>query len=590
LSFHPVSPEGTVEVTTSFKYFRKRLHQGVREHTDRNMSEHRKSLEKGNAFADLVEIQRRLRSHRKQNDKGTGRECRGSGDGMYVQETRRNTGNPPSQDKKFQTGNPRGTGWAKVGGGQARSSREATNPRRAKGPEFKHSDQRRDRQGIGKRLSTPNTVWELQQSLHVKAKEHPTFRFYSLYDKLYRRDFLTHAWGICRRNGGAPGTDGESFEAIEERGVDPWLDELAQALREKTYSPGAVRRVYIPKPNGKRRPLGIPTIKDRVVQTAALLLLEPIFEVDLQPEQYAYRRDRNAHDAIRHTHQLLGRGHREVIDADLSGYFDTIPHPELMRCLARRISDGALLKLLKSWLEMPIEEDDDKTGKRRSNPGRRAKRGTPQGAPISPLLSNLYMRRFLLGWKQRGYDRKLKAHIVNYADDFVILCRDSAEIAERLMRAMMRRLKLTINEDKTKVKHLPRDSVDFLGYTLGTCYSTKTGRSYIGIYPSKKKVQQFTGHLSELTRRNSLWKSESELVAQLNRRLRGWGNYFCLGPVSKAYRAVDSHVRDRLRQWLRSKHKVQGAGTRKYPDEYLYQELGLVRLETNTRNLPWAKT
>jgi len=476
-----------------------------------------------------------------------------------------------------------------MGGGPARSSEEAANPRRAKGPEFTRNDQRRDRQGIGKRLSTPDKVWELQQSLHAKAKERPTFRFYSLYDKLYRRDILAHAWRLCRRNGGAPGTDGESFEMIEERGTETWLEELAQTLGEKPYSPGAVRRVYLTKPNGKRRPLGIPTIRDRVVQTAVLLLLEPIFEADLQPEQYAYRPGCNAHDAIRHTHQLLSEGHREVIDADLSGYFDTIPHPELMKCLARRISDGALLKLLKSWLKMPIAEDDDKTGKRRSNPGRRAKRGTPQGAPISPLLSNLYMRRFLLGWKQRGYGRKLKAHIVNYADDFVILCRGSAEIAERLMRAMMRQLKLTINEDKTKVKRVPQDRFDFLGFTIGICYSAKTGRSYMGTYPSKKKVQQFTGHLSEMTRRNSLWKSESELVADLNRCLRGWGNYFSLGPVSKAYRAVDSHVRYRLRRWLRSKHKIQGTGTRKYPDEYLYQKLGLMRLETTTRNLPWAK-
>jgi RNA-directed DNA polymerase len=578
-----------MKVTTSFNYFRKRLLQGVREHTDRNMSEHRKSLETGNAFADLVEIQRRLRSHRKQNDKGTVRECRGSGDGMYVQETCRNTGNPPSQDNKSQTGNPRGTGRAEMGGGQARSSEEATNSRRAKGPEFKRSDQRRDRQGIGRGLSTPESVWEFQESLHAKAKEHPDFRFYSLYDKLYRRDILSHAWHICRTNGGSPGVDEQPFEAIEERGADDWLDELANTLRSKQYQPCAVRRVYIPKPNGKRRPLGIPTIRDRVVQTAALLVLEPIFEVDLQPEQYAYRRERNAHDAIRHTHWLINKGHRVVIDADLSGYFDTIPHPELMKCLARRISDGALLRLLKSWLEMPIEEDDDKAGKRRSNPARREKRGTPQGAPISPLLSNLYMRRFLLGWKLRGCGRKLKAHIVNYADDFVILCRDNAETAERLMRSMMRQLKLTVNDEKTTIKHLPQEAFDFLGYTIGTCYSVKSGKSYTGSYPSKKKIQQFTDRLNGMMRRNTLWKPESELVADLNRRLRGWGNYFSLGPVSKAYRAVDTHTRKRLRQWLRDKHKVPGAGTRKFSDEYLYEELGLFRLETSTRNLPWAK-
>ena len=552
------------------------------------MSEHRASLEKGNADADLLELQRKLESLRRQNVESTKRVCRGSGDGMCVKETRRNTGNPSSQVKQPQTGTLRGAGRAKMGGGQAHSSEEAANSRRAKGPEFKRSDQRTDRQGIGRGLSTPDSVWEFQQSLHAKAKEHPDFRFYSLYDKLYRRDILSHAWYICRKNGGSPGVDGETFEAIEERGAPDWLDELANTLRSKQYQPCAVRRVYIPKSNGKRRPLGIPTIRDRVVQTAALLVLEPIFEVDLQPEQYAYRRERNAHDAIRHTHRLINKGHRVVIDADLSGYFDTIPHPELMKCLARRISDGALLRLLKSWLEMPIEEDDDKTGKRRSNPARRGKRGTPQGAPISPLLSNLYMRRFLLGWKLRGYSRKLKAHIVNYADDFVILCRDNAETAERLMRAMMRQLKLTVNEEKTTTKHLPQEAFDFLGYTIGTCYSAKSGKSYIGTYPSKKKVQRFTDRLNGMMRRNTLWRPESELVTDLNRRLRGWGNYFCMGPVSKAYRAVDAHTRKRLRQWLRNKHKVQGAGIRRFSDEYLYEELGLLRLETSTRNLPWA--
>lgn len=552
------------------------------------MSKHRTNLEKGNTDADPVEKRGRLPSHRKQSDEGTVRVCRGSDDGMYGKETHRNTGSPSPQGKQPQTGTPRGTGRAAMGGGGARSSGEAANPRRAKGPEFKANEPRRDKQEIGQGLRTPESVWKLQQSLHAKAKEHSVFRFYSLYDKLYRRDVLRHGWDLCRKNRGVPGVDGESFEAIEQQGVEGWLDELTQALRSKQYKPDAVRRVYIPKSNGKRRPLGIPTIKDRVVQTAALLVLEPIFEADLQPEQYAYRPARSAHDAIRHTHRLLGQGYRHVVDADLSGYFDTIPHPELMRCLARRISDGALLKLLKMWLEMPIEEEDGKGGHRRSNPGRQTKRGTPQGAPISPLLSNLYMRRFLLSWKLLGYADRLQACIVNYADDFVILCRGSAEAAHHLMGGLLAKLKLTLNEEKTKLCRLPQERFDFLGYTFGICYSPKTGRRYTGAWPSKRKVQQINRTISELTRRNSLWQSEAEMIGSLNRRLRGWSAYFSLGPVSKAYRAVDAHTRSRLRQWLRVKHKKQGKGTKRYSDEYLYGSLGLLRLEATTRNLPWA--
>jgi len=225
--------------------------------------------------------------------------------------------------------------------------------------------------------------------LHVKAKGKATFRFYSLYDdKLYRKDILRFAWRLCRANGGTAGVDGETFAGIARAGEVEWLQQLAEELRAKRYRPEAVRRVYLPKPDGGQRPLGIPTIKDRVVQMAAVLVLEPIFEVDLQPEQYAYRPGRSAHDAVQAVHRWLNRGYREVVDADLKGYFDTIPHPELLKCLSRRISDGAMLKLLKQWLEMPIEESGQ-GGKGRSNPARKWRRGTPQGAPISPLLANL---------------------------------------------------------------------------------------------------------------------------------------------------------------------------------------------------------
>jgi len=437
-------------------------------------------------------------------------------------------------------------------------------------------------------LRPPEKIRKLQTTLHAKAKENPDYRFYSLYDKLYRSDVLIYAYKRCRLNGGAAGVDRVSFKQIESAGVERWLEELAEDLRGKTYRPEAVRRVNLPKPNGKMRPLGIPVIRDRVVQMAAVVVLEPIFEADLQDEQYAYRNGKSAHDAVRAIHRGINQGHREVVDADLSGYFDTIPHAELVRCLARRISDGQLLKLLKSWMKQPVEETDQRGRKKRSNPAKRTGRGTPQGAPISPLLSSLYMRRFILGWKQLGYEHRYGGQIVNYADDLVILCLGKSEEAYETMVRLMERLRLRVNEEKTSVRKVPEESFDFLGYTFGRCYSPKTGRAYLGARPSQKSITRINRRIREHTARRTLLKSQEEVVSSMNRLMRGWGNYFCLGPVSKAYRVVDSHARYGLRQWLRTKHKVQGAGTKKYPDEYLYGELGLIRLELTTRNLPWA--
>jgi RNA-directed DNA polymerase len=437
-------------------------------------------------------------------------------------------------------------------------------------------------------LITPERVWNLQQSLQAKAKANPTLRFYSLYDKMYRRDVLAHAWQRCRANGGSAGVDGQTFEKIEAQGLGAWLDEVTEQLKSKTYQPQAVRRVYIPKADGKQRPLGIATIRDRVVQMAAVIVLGPIFEADLPDEQYAYRPRRSAHDAIRAVHGLVNRGYRQVVEGDLSGYYDTIPHHELMKCVARRISDGAVLRLIQQWLEMPVEETDRQGRRHRTTDNKDRGRGTPQGSPISPLLANLYMRRFILGWKQQGWEERLEAHIVNYADDFVILCRGSAQAAGGPMRKIMTTLKLTVNEKKTKTCELPEQSFDFLGYTIGRCYSTRTGRAYLGTRPAQRRIQRVCAEVSEQTQRSTLGDPVEEVVAGLNRKLRGWANYFCLGPVSKAYRAVDSHARHRLRQWLCRKHKQAGRGTGAYPDEYLYEQLGLIRLEKLTANLPWA--
>jgi group II intron reverse transcriptase/maturase len=326
-----------------------------------------------------------------------------------------------------------------------------------------------------------------------------------------------------------------------------------------------------------------------VVETAAVLVLAPIFEADLQPEQYAYREGRNAHHAVRQVHKLLNTGYTDVVDADLSGYFDSIPHAELMQSVARRISDRHVLALIKQWLVAPVEEDDGRGRRRRTTRAKDTKRGIPQGAPISPLLSNLYMRRFLLGWKTLGLEGRLQARIVNFADDFVICCRGSGEQAMDAMRTMMDRLKLTVNEQKTGRCRIPQAHFDFLGYTFGRCYSPKTGRAYIGTRPSKKSIRKVCRTISEATSRRWLLKDSEDRVEVLNRVLVGWANYFSLGPVSKAYRAVDSHTTERLRRWLCKKHKRPGQGTARFPDAHLHDILGLQRLSVRTRDLPWAQ-
>jgi len=426
-------------------------------------------------------------------------------------------------------------------------------------------------------------------ALHTKAKEEPGFRFYLLYDKVYRRDVLTHAYRCCKANKGAAGVDEVRFEDIEANGAEHWLGELAERLRKKDYRPEAVKRVWIPKPNGKLRPLGIPTITDRVVQTAAMLVLEPIFEADLQPEQYAYRADRGAQGAVQAVHRLLNTGHRNIVDADLSGYFDSIPHAELMKSVARRLVDRHVLHLVKQWLEAPVEEDDGHGTRKRTTANRDAGRGTPQGAPISPLLSNLYMRRFILGWKLLGYERRWSARIVNYADDFVICCKGRAEHAMTAMRSLMDRLKLTVNDDKTHLCRIPQERFDFLGYTFGRCYNRQNGRAYLGTQPSRKSIKRMVDGITLETERRRTVLDAEVIVRSLNRKLSGWANYFCLGPVSPAYQAIESHVTGRLRRWLCKKHKVQGKGWSRYPDRYLHKELGLIDLPKRTRSFPWAK-
>ena len=436
-------------------------------------------------------------------------------------------------------------------------------------------------------LATPERIRILQRKLYLKAKAEPAFRFYLLYDKVHRADILPHAYALARANEGAPGVDGITFATIEAKGLETWLAGLREDLIAKTYRPEPVRRVMIPKPGGGERPLGIPTIRDRVVQTAAKLVLEPIFEADLESSAYGYRPGRGAADAIKEGHRLLCRGYTGVVDADLSRYFDTIPHRDLMQSVSRRLVDRHVLRLIKLWLKAPVEERDG-DGKRRMKSGKQSTCGTPQGGVVSPLLANLYMNRFLKHWRATGRGEAYKAHVITYADDFVILSRGHAEEALAWTRTVMTKLGLTLNEAKTSVKNARREGFDFLGYTLGPRHLPNGGRWYLGASPSKKSVQRVKVKIGELLVPGNKggW---DEVRARLNRVLRGWSAYLSYGALALAYEAIDQHVYDRTRHFLRQRHKVQGRGADQFSRDYVYGELAVRCLRRErSRSSPWA--
>ena len=438
-------------------------------------------------------------------------------------------------------------------------------------------------------LGTPNKVETLQTSLQAKAKTEPAYRFYSLWDKVCREDVLDEAYRRCCANAGASGVDGETFDQIDAHGIDRWLGKLRKGLVAGSYAPRPLLRVWIPKSNGGQRPLGVPTIRDRVVQMAVVLVIGPIFEADLLPQQYGFRPGLDAKMAVRRVFwHVTQHWRQEVVDADLRDYFTSIPHAPLMRCLERRIVDGRVLKTIKQWLTAPVVENI--TGRRiQTAEARRKKRGTPQGGVISPLLANLYFRRFLLAWQLHGHQEQLDAYVVNYADDFVICCRPgNAAVALAKMEALMTRLGLEVNKAKTRIARLPEQSFDFLGYTVGGFHG-KDGRIYIGTRPSQKAVRSLLKRIHERT--TPQWYADTPLstVERITTLLRGWCGYFNQGPIMATRERIRRYTEVRLRRWLMRRSGFTGTGLKRFPAKYLHETLGLYDVRVTRRDLSNAK-
>ena len=431
------------------------------------------------------------------------------------------------------------------------------------------------------KVRLPVKLTTLRQKLYRKAKLEPKFRFYVLYDRIYRRDVLSSAYRIARANKGAAGVDGVTFDDIESGsgGVEGFVDGIQECLRARTYRPMAVRRVWIPKPDGRKRPLGIPTIRDRVVQTAALLIIEPIFEADFMDCSYGFRPKRSAHDALAEVRKHLKKGLNAAYDADLRGYFDSIPHEKLMKCLRMRIVDGSVLKLIRMWLKAPIVEQDRNGGKKVT----RSRKGTPQGGVISPLLANVYLHWFeKVFYSMEGPGNWAKAQLVRYADDFVVLARYTGNRMSDFIESKIETwLGLELNRDKTKIVNLrqPGASLDFLGFTFRYERDLKgRGFQYLNVTPSAKALQAQREALRKMISTRQSHVPVPHLIVRINRQLRGWANYFTYGYPRKAKRTMNWYVRSRLKKHLRRRSQRPFRPPRGRSFYQHFKKLGLIYL------------